>query len=150
MGRQKHLLQAVNGPDDAKQVYVDQWYVGARVKLAGKGTGMHFTQGRTTLTDGTTLPNDVCLNVWPTSTGGEALQLWAKKQPGGAVAVFLLNNHQSNTYTDVPVPLEELGLSGTAKVRDIWARTDNGTASGALALTIPPHDSRFVLLTPAA
>ena len=50
------------------------------------------------LNDGTTLPNDVCLNVAPTAGGGKALKLWAKKQPDGAMAVFLINNHQSNTY----------------------------------------------------
>lgn len=44
-----------------------------------------------------TLPNDVCLDISPTAGGGEALQLWAKPQPNGAVAVHLINNHQSNT-----------------------------------------------------
>jgi hypothetical protein len=93
---------------------------------------------------------DVCLNVWPTAGGGEALQLWVKKQPKGAVAVFLLNNHQSNTYTNVSIALAEVGLSTTATVavRDIWDRVDRGTATDALSLDVPPRDSRFLLLTP--
>ena len=73
-------------------------------------------EARSTLSDGTTLPNDVCLNVWPTAGGGEALQLWVKKQPGGAVAVFLLNNHQSISYTNVHITLDEVGLGGSVRL----------------------------------
>ena len=37
-------------------------------------------------------------------------------------------------------------------VRDIWARKDAGSASRAkgLTLSVPPRDSRFMLLTPAS
>lgn len=65
------------------------------------------------------LPNDVCLDISPTAGGGEALQLWAKPQPNGAVAVHLINNHQSNTYaTDIKVTLAEVDIqSRTATAR---------------------------------
>lgn len=147
-----YVFQAVNAPSNFNSLYVDQWYAGARVKLASKGTEMHFSENKagSTLTDGLTLPNDVCLNVWPTSGGGEALQLWIKRQPDGAVAVFLLNNHESNTYTNVRIPLTQVGLANgvTVKVRDIWGQSDHGVTTSALMLTVAPRDSRFMLLTP--
>jgi hypothetical protein len=129
-------------------------------------------------TNGATLPNDVCLNVSPTASGGEALELWAKPQPHGAWAVLLVNSHQTNTYTDVMIDPAELGLKGDGKlnVRDIWARKDSCkysstlpllvvdgsiserllvataplSAGGKLKLTVKPRDSQFVLLTPAS
>ena len=101
------------------------------------------------LNDGTTLPNDVCLNVSPTAGGGEALELWAKKQPNGAMAVFLINNHQANSYTTT-VDVSELGFKATQllKLRDVWARTDNGTTvGGKFELTVGPRDSAMVVLS---
>jgi hypothetical protein len=95
--------------------------------------------------------NDVCLDISPTAGGGEALQLWAKPQPNGAVAVHLINNHQSNTYaTDIKVTLAEVDIkSRTATARDIWARQDLPVVKGGVfEITVEPRDSAFVLLTP--
>ena len=67
-------------------------------------------------------------------------------------AVFLLDNHQRNTYTSTPtspIDLTSVGFArGCRKARDIWAREENDRACETLVLTVPPWDSRFVLLTP--
>ena len=95
--------------------------------------------------------SDVCVNGSPTMDHGEALLLWAKPQPKGAVAVFLLNNHPTNKYTDVEISLAEVGVlgSGEVTVRDVWGRSDAGkSVGGTVKLTVPPRDSALVLLTP--
>ena len=40
-GSQKRFLQAAAAPSEHNSVYVDQWYSGARVRLAGKGVRSH-------------------------------------------------------------------------------------------------------------
>ena len=75
-------------------VHMDQWYSGASIRLeaanigasvdagasasasagAGAATNLIFRDG--TLSDGSTRPNDVCVNMSPTAGGGEALLLW--------------------------------------------------------------------------
>ena len=63
--------------------------------------------------------------------------------------MFLLNNHQSNTYTEVKITLSELGVhGGAATVRDVWVRADAGVATESLVLRVSPRDSRFMLLSP--
>jgi hypothetical protein len=50
----------------------------------------------------------------------------------------------------VSIELETIfGLVGTVKVRDVWAHTDNGTASSSFSGVVGPADSLFVTLTPA-
>ena len=82
---------------------------------------------------------------------GEALMLWAKPQPGGAVAVFLLNNHPTNTYAEVEFTANEVGVQGKGEVtiRDVWKQEDVGkSANGRVTLSLPPRDSALVMLTP--
>jgi hypothetical protein len=145
-----HILKAHNASVAGKNQYVqiDPWYTGAVVKMSDSHSTVIF-DAKGTLNDGTSLPNDVCINASPTAGGGEALQLWAKKQPGGAMAVFLLNSHQTNTYT-VKIELSEVGFeaSQVVSVRDIWAKTTKADATGSITTTVPPRDSVFVLLTP--
>lgn len=83
----------------------------------------------------------------------EALQLWAKKQPGGAVAILILNMFKGKPPVSVTVDFEkDLNLTHSAavlKIRDIWKHKDVGTARN-LTVEVPAHDSRFYLLTPRA
>ena len=77
-------------------------------------------------------------------------QLWAKKQPGGAAAAFLIN-HSPDTmhYT---LQMKDLNLTGGKfTVRDVWTRADKGTLMGTeLPVVVPAYDSAFLLLTPPA
>ena len=83
---------------------------------------------------------------------GKELSLWAKVQPGGAQAVFLLSN-QPNTSapTTVDIIFAELGLSApSVTVRDIWSQKPVGKFNDKF--TTPPisgHESHFFLFTPA-
>ena len=49
-------------------------------------------------------------------------------------------------WSDTKTPLY---ASGTAGVRDVWARKDAADATGSvLTLTVAPEDSAFVVLSP--
>ena len=84
---------------------------------------------------------------------GDQVQVWAKPQPDGALAVFVVNPSPSGKATAVSVDFATLGLPPSvtaAKLRDIWARQDVGTTTGAtLTASVEPLDSAFFLLTPA-
>ncbi len=48
---------------------------------------------------------------------------------------------------EVGVDLAELGISGTAKVRDLWTGRDLPAAKGRVAVTLPPHGSGLYRLS---
>lgn len=115
----------------------------------GGGTALHFDR-----LDERRDASERCLPGLLADSGRrEALELWAKPQPHGAVAVLLVNSHQTNTYADIEIDPVELGLKGGGKlsVRDIWQRKDSAplSAGAKLKLTVAPRDSQFVLLKPA-
>lgn len=80
------------------------------------------------------------------------LQLWAKAQPAGAVALALLNRaSRGGAAANVTLQLselKELGGRKKVKVRDLWARRDLAPAEGSLELEAPAGDARMLLLTP--
>eukprot|EP01062_Namystynia_karyoxenos_P054556 TRINITY_DN449_c0_g1_i1.p1 TRINITY_DN449_c0_g1~~TRINITY_DN449_c0_g1_i1.p1 ORF type:complete len:440 (+),score=129.98 TRINITY_DN449_c0_g1_i1:86-1405(+) len=81
------------------------------------------------------------------------LQLWAKPLGGGSTAAVVINNACSEGDCAVTIDLAaDLGLpAGQFKVRDIWARADNGTATGTFATgPVGLHGSRFLRFDPAA
>ena len=76
-------------------------------------------------------------------------QVWCKPQPGGAVAVWVLNNSpQKLSYS---VALSEFELregSSLFMVRDIWAGAALAPISERLHGSVAPMDSQFLLLSP--
>eukprot|EP01047_Picozoa_sp_COSAG01_P090103 COSAG01_NODE_22026_length_875_cov_1.096649_2_plen_204_part_00 len=151
-------------------IRAQHWYEGAGVQLTPEQGRLFFTANGTLQTSPGSLEpdctqsagsehcainfaSDVCVNVSPTMDHGAALLLWAKPQPKGAVAVFLLNNHPTSRYANVEVRLTEVGMKAgqEATVRDVWRREDVGSSvDGIVKLTVPARDSALVLLTPHA
>ena len=98
-------------------------------------------------------PGRRCWSLWEYPQTGYEVQVWAKPQQGGAVAVLLINSNQTDTLVTT-VLLSKLNLSGTVAVRDVWQHTDNGTITGSLTTgtdniaSIPPAASLFLVLSP--
>ena len=87
-------------------------------------------------------------------------QVWAKRQPGGAVAVFMVNS-DNTTHRNISVPVQKAfgdvgdgvtsAKGATYRVRDVWQGADVGTIAGDAVLTaraVIPHGSRLLVLTP--
>ena len=102
-----------------------------------------------------------------------AVEVWAKLQPGGAVALLAFNTDAVTHSAPMSVDLsavwpagvtppagwcssskgEGKGKGKACSVRDIWKQEDSGqiSAGGAWQLqTLAPHDSAFVLISPPA
>jgi alpha-galactosidase len=73
-------------------------------------------------------------------------QVWAAREPDGSYAVALFNLASSGT-APVSVSWQQLGLSRTAEVRDLWAHTNLGTFVDGFAATLAPGASRLIRVT---
>ena len=90
-----------------------------------------------------------------------SVQLWAKPQPAGRVAVLLINNSPQAQHPSIALDAATLlGPTATAaaaaaakdsswRVRNIWEREDVGGFTGSFTPAVPAYDSGFYLLTPA-
>jgi len=75
-------------------------------------------------------------------------QLWAKRQPQGALAVLLINFGTKPLNHTVQMASLNLTASTTYDARDVWAHASMGVVIGSLTLKVPPFDSALVLLSP--
>lgn len=83
----------------------------------------------------------------PVSTATKQ-QTWYAHNPDGSVTVAVFN--LGRTDADIRVPLADIGLQGSAKVRDLWARKNLGEVDGELvAENVPIHGTRLFTVTPA-
>ncbi|HJT01094.1 MAG TPA: glycoside hydrolase family 27 protein [Terriglobales bacterium] len=65
------------------------------------------------------------------------LEVWAKPLADGSYAVGLFNRGES--ANPVTLQLKDIGISGSARVRDLWAHRDLGSFSGRYTTTVPRH-----------
>jgi len=85
--------------------------------------------------------------------GSSDIQIWAKPQPTGAVAVLVLNGDENGAHA-VDIDLAAVNVSSTSSfsVFDIWTEASlPGVAKGSFTTdSIAPHDSRFYVFTPSS
>eukprot|EP00756_Hemistasia_phaeocysticola_P021628 Hpha_TRINITY_DN15785_c1_g1::TRINITY_DN15785_c1_g1_i6::g.39399::m.39399/K01204/NAGA; alpha-N-acetylgalactosaminidase len=74
-------------------------------------------------------------------------EVWARELQGGEWAVGLYNKAVEGG-AKISFDFSLLGLSGSVKVRDIWAQKDVGVLTGSYSTTVPFHGTAFVRLTP--
>jgi hypothetical protein len=73
-------------------------------------------------------------------------QTWYSANPDGSVTVGLFN--LADAARTVTMPLSDIGLSGTATVRDLWAHSSLGGVSSSFSADLPAHGSRLLTFTP--
>lgn len=71
-------------------------------------------------------------------------RIWARPLSGGAVAVACFN--LGDQPAEVGCPLQDLGLSGPATVRNLWERRDLTPAEGRVSITVPAHGAQLLQL----
>ena len=75
--------------------------------------------------------------------------IWAKPQPGGAMAVVILNR-DNHVTVEVRVTLQDVGMPRDVTrvgARDMWAHVERGVVRD-VAASVPPHGVVCLLLTP--
>ena len=73
-------------------------------------------------------------------------QVWFAKNPDGSYTVALFNLGSASATVDAT--WSELGISGSASVRDLWAEKDLGTQSSGFSATLASHASRLLHVVP--
>jgi hypothetical protein len=98
------------------------------------------------------LTNDEVIAVDQKSTANRplfnrnGLVAWTAR-PEGSRDVYLALFNATEATAEVAVDLSTVGLSGTKKVRDLWAKAPMGTATGRFAVTLPKHGSGLYRLS---
>jgi len=89
---------------------------------------------------------DSCLSLTSVVPSG-IREVWAGPLADGSSAVVLLNRHDTKT---LPITANwiDIGLSGSAMVRDLWAHNNIGTFSTSYTANIAPHSVQFLRITP--
>jgi alpha-galactosidase len=90
---------------------------------------------------------DVTPQGFPIVAGDSTV--WVRNLSDGSVAVALYN--EDDTPRSIGTSFSAFGWASytNATVRDLWAHTDNGTATGEIAnVTVRPHATVVLRLTP--
>ena len=69
-------------------------------------------------------------------------QVWAARHEDGSLTIALFN--LSEQAQSVAATWQVLGLSGPARVRDLWARRELGVANGKFEANLAPHACRLL------
>jgi alpha-galactosidase len=74
------------------------------------------------------------------------LEVWARPLSGGAFAVGLFNRGESTSK--VTARWSDVGVSGKAHVRDLWAHADRGEAADEFSSDVPSHGVVMIRVQP--
>jgi alpha-galactosidase len=80
------------------------------------------------------------------SSGG--LEVWFKPLSDGSRAVVLFNRNTS--AASITVNWSEIGISGSAQVRDLWAHAERGTFTNSYSASVAGHGCVMVKITGAS
>ncbi len=73
-------------------------------------------------------------------------QVWRVKNPDGSFTVALFN--LGNSSANVTAQWSELGVEGSATVRDVWSHSDLGKFEKEFGATLERHASRLLVVKP--
>jgi len=76
----------------------------------------------------------------------DGAEVWAGPLADHSVAVILLNSGSKTQNVTAYFP--EIGLAGTALVRDLWAHEDQGTATDSISRSLHSHSAVMLVLKP--
>jgi alpha-galactosidase len=131
--------------NDERQSYLTLWAISAAPLYSGDDLTTLDEYGLRLLT------NDEVINVdqqgvpaRPISASAHQ-QVWYAREPDGSYIVALFN--LGSTSASVTVRWSELGLDGSATVRDLWAHTSIGMYSSGFSTQLNVHASRLLRIT---
>ncbi|WP_268241608.1 ricin-type beta-trefoil lectin domain protein, partial [Sphaerisporangium melleum] len=145
------LIVGMNGFSAAQnRTHLGLWAISGAPLLAGNNLATMSAETRAILTNREVLAVDQD----PLSRQGVKVaedqsgrQVYSKVLSGeNRRAVLLLN--RTTSAASITARLSDLGLSGTATVRNLWTGTDAGTVTGSYTTTVPAREA--VLLTVTA
>jgi hypothetical protein len=132
---------------DERQTATTLWAISAAPMYTGNDLTQLDSYGTSLLTNPEVLAVDQAgTPARPVSTATQQ-QVWYALQADGSYTVALFNLGQ--TEKDITAKFSDLGLSGSATVRDLWTHTALGTSTGSFtAIDVPIHGVRLLRITP--
>jgi alpha-galactosidase len=135
------MLEVGNGHMNADEyrTHMSLWCILAAPLISGNDLSTMSPETLSVLTN----PEVLAVDQDPAGTEGYRvseegpLQVWVKPLAGGSTAVGLFNAGESTM--PVTIRFKDIGLSGKASVRDLWARKDLGSFSGSYTAQVPRH-----------
>ena len=126
---------------DERRTQMTLWTLSAAPLLLGTDL-THLDSGDLTL-----LTNDEVIAIDQAGVAAQQLvggntQVWSAKQPDGSVAVGLFN--LGGGGASVTATWSMLGISGSADVRDVWAKKDLGPFTNSYQTTVPSHGAALL------
>jgi hypothetical protein len=134
--------------DPERQTYATLWAIESAPLYSGDDLTKLDTYGLSLLTNDEVIAVDQAGNPAKPVSQATDQQVWYARNANGTYTVALFNLGAG--YADVTADFGDLGISGKASVRDLWAHKNLGTASGSVTENLPPHGSRLFTLTPSS
>jgi alpha-galactosidase len=136
------MLEVGNGgmSTTEDQSHFSLWAISAAPLIMGNDMTNMSANAKMILTNSEVIAVDQdALGVQGTKVAdnGNGLQVWAKKLQGGSVAVVLLN--RSGSAANITANWSNIGVSGSANVRNLWTHTDLGPFSNSYTANVPSH-----------
>ncbi|GIH24402.1 hypothetical protein Aph01nite_27120 [Acrocarpospora phusangensis] len=132
---------------DERQTAMTLWAISAAPLYTGNDLTKLDAYGLSLLTNPEVIAVDQAgTPARPVSTTAQQ-QVWYSLNADGSYTVALFN--LGRTDKDITANWSDLGLTGAATVRDLWARRDLGRFDGKFtAATVPIHGVRLLKVTP--
>jgi alpha-galactosidase len=73
------------------------------------------------------------------------LEIWAKPLADGGQAVGLFNRGESQLK--ITLDLSKIGVTGSARLRDLWAHKDLGMVQQSYSAEVPKHGAVMLRVT---
>jgi alpha-galactosidase len=134
--------------NDERQSYMTLWAISSAPLYTGDDLTTLDAYGLRLLT------NDEVLAVDQQGVPGRPIsvsaqqQVWCTGEPDGSATVALFNLAASPA--SITVRWSELGLQGSASVRDLWSHTNLGMYGSSFSAQLNIHVARLLHITPAS
>ncbi len=135
------MLEVGNGGmnEDEYRTHMSLWCLLAAPLLAGNDLSTMTPAAVALLTN----PELIAIDQDPAGVQGHRvsqegpLEVWVKPLLDGSKAVGLFN--RSNSPAPVSVSFRDIGIAGSATLRDLWTRRDLGSFQGSFSANVPKH-----------
>lgn len=133
--------------DTERQSYMTLWAIEAAPLFSGDDLTTLDSYGLSLLTNDEVIAVDQAGIPAKPVNQNSGQQVWFARNPDGSETVALFN--LGATPESVTANWADLGLSGTASVRDLWSHRNLGDANGDFGAVLPARGSRLLRITPA-
>jgi len=138
---------SMDGITDAeRQSYMTLWAIEGAPLYSGDDLTKLDSYGLSLLTNDDVIAVDQAGNPAKPVSQRTDQQVWYAKNADGSYTVALFN--MGDSTATVTANWNDLGISGSASVRDLWSHSNLGTVSGSFSASLPSHGSRLLTIKP--